>query len=365
MLIDLDRWFTDDSDVMPEGQLFPYDVFLSHRRFDLPTASLEALRHAGLTIIWDNDLDLRDRRVMQGVSRAMCGSRYVALFVSDKYADSPWCRAEYLNGLWVEQKYSVQRVIVLCESAASATRIPTELRESRCFILNPEGVAQLALFAREGNTPDDEGMLSLAFARVPRYRLSQSTDELTRDEHLNLLEQRLEFWAEEGSAAITLSTKEHQSAHLALLLRDPITEPEKIFREGAAIIIPPGVKVVLRDGIGASELHRLVRMAKCIANAYANANLLDTLLPFEKWAFDFLLKPLLLAVAQPETGTAAATTFRELCALFRSLEVLLETSVYLEILNLVESGELTPDAAVSRSRSRLYHASKGGVTNDS
>ncbi len=53
---------------------------------------------------------------MQGVARAIRRSRFVALWVSNHFVDSPWCRAEYLDALWVEKKYGIPRALVVCEA---------------------------------------------------------------------------------------------------------------------------------------------------------------------------------------------------------------------------------------------------------
>lgn len=94
MIVDLDRWLADETEREAEGRVFPHDMCISHRRFDLPNVLVETLSACGVNVVWDCDLDLRDRRVMQGVARAMRRSRFVVLYVSDAYIDSPWCRAE-------------------------------------------------------------------------------------------------------------------------------------------------------------------------------------------------------------------------------------------------------------------------------
>jgi len=88
MILNLDRWLAVEQERVADGRVFPHDLFISHRRFDLPTDLVDALSTTGVNTVWDCDLDLRDRRVVQGVGRAMRRSRFVALYVSDRYVDS-------------------------------------------------------------------------------------------------------------------------------------------------------------------------------------------------------------------------------------------------------------------------------------
>ncbi|MGQ0591286.1 MAG: toll/interleukin-1 receptor domain-containing protein [Gammaproteobacteria bacterium] len=111
MIVDLDRWLADEQERVAEERVFPHDMFISHRRFDLPADLVDSLSARGANIVWDCDLDLRDRRVMQGVAHAMRRSRFVALYVSERYVDSPWCRAEYLNALgWKKSSISQEHL---------------------------------------------------------------------------------------------------------------------------------------------------------------------------------------------------------------------------------------------------------------
>src|ERR1022692_2760116 len=289
MIIDLDRWLAEESAAEPGGRLFPHDLFISHRRFNLPTALIQALRELDLTVAWDCDLDLRDRRVMSGVSRAMRRSRYIALYASLDYVDSPWCRAEYLNALWVEEKFRFQRAIVICESDEAIVRVPESLLGKARFVVEGGGIQDLTAFAKGGNLianfPKAEGTIRL----IPSERLAQSVDELTPDEQLSLLEQRLSFWAESGIEEISLSHKERQSRDLAAALGDAITEPEIIFLE-AQKILSDTVGCRRREGIDAKELVRVISMAKCILTCYSDQSKHSELRAFEGRVYDLLLK---------------------------------------------------------------------------
>ena len=83
MIVNLDRWLADETEREAESRIFPHDMFISHRRYDLPHSLVKSLSTSGVNVVWDCDLDLRDRRVMQGVARAMRRSRFVALYVSN------------------------------------------------------------------------------------------------------------------------------------------------------------------------------------------------------------------------------------------------------------------------------------------
>jgi hypothetical protein len=253
MIIDLDRWLAAEQEHVTKGRVFAHDMFISHRQFDLPAALVEALLANGATIIWDCDLDLRDRRVMQGVARAMRRSRFVALYVSNRFVDSPWCRAEYLNALWIEEKYKIPRALVICESEAALHRVPESLRGVRQFDLAEAGERVLSEFVVSGNSVGSEPAERL-LQRVPHKRLVQDASLLSLGEQLNLLEQRTLFWFERGTAEIHLSEKERAAVGLTQLMSDPITEVEKIFREVCSIVFESGAFAHRRSGIEAAEL---------------------------------------------------------------------------------------------------------------
>ncbi len=268
MVVDLDRWLAGERERESEGRICPNDVFISHRRFDLPTALVESLTSESARVVWDCDLDLRDRRVMQGVARAMRRARFIALYVSDGYVDSPWCRAEYLNALWVEEQYKIQRAVVICASDLAVSRIPETLRRARRFVLTDSGLHQLRDFVTTGNLAHGDAA-ERQFRNVPAERLVQADEVLTFDERLNLLEQRLHFWAECGLSAINRSQIERASAALTTLMSDAITEPEVIFRDVQKIVYDSGARDRCREGVGAQELDRVVRMAACVAGCYS------------------------------------------------------------------------------------------------
>jgi hypothetical protein len=358
MIVDLDRWLANETEREAEGRVFPHDMFISHRRFDLPNALVETLTAAGVNVVWDCDLDLRDRRVMQGVARAMRRSRFVVLYVSDAYVDSPWCRAEYLNAVWVEDKYKIARAFVICESQRALSRVPEGLSKVPHFFSGEAGCREVATFAISGNLDGNAGAQSLR-GRVPAERLAQDVALLSLDEQLNLLEQRILFWNERGLAEINLSRPERAATALSALMSDAITEAEKIFRDVRSIVFVSVASDHCRPGVGAQELKRVVSMVNVVACSYRVPARTAELQGLDKWAYDFLLKPLLLAVELEATRTEAATAYRAMCSALACGAFRHEVPVYLSVLETVESERHDAASAVSSHRVPLYEVAKG------
>jgi hypothetical protein len=360
MIVDLDRWSADESEREAEGRVFPHDMFISHRRFDLPTAGVESLSACGANVVWDCDLDLRDRRVMQGVARAMRRSRFVALYVSDGYVDSPWCRAEYLNALWVEQNYKIPRALVICESERAFSRLPESLHAVPRFIAGEAGWRQVAEFVVSRNLRDGNSVAQGLRGRVPAERLAQDVELLSFDEQLNLLEQRILFWGERGVSEINLSKQERAATALTDLMFDAITEAEKIFRDVRTIVFESAASDRCRPGIGVQELKRVVSMVNVVAGGYKFPARAAELRGLDKWAYDFLLKPLLLAVELKATRSEAATAYRAMCSALASGAFRHEVPVYLSVLGAVESERQDASSAISSRRLLLYEVTSKG-----
>lgn len=358
MLVDLDRWLTAEQEHIAEGRVFPHDMFISHRRFDLPTGLVDSLSARGVNIAWDCNLDLRDRRVMQGVGHAMRRSRFVALYVSERYIDSPWCRAEYLNALWVEEKFNIQRALVICESEGACSRVPENLHAVRQFVFAREAERELAEFVMSGNSIDGNETAATLRIHVPSSRLAQNTDLLSFDEQLNLLEQRTLFWKEHGTADIKASEKEQLTGRLAELMLDPLTEAEGIFRDVCSIVFESRASESRCPGIGAGELSRVVNMARSVADAYSEPSRAAEIVGLDKWVYDFVLKPLLLAVELDATRSEAASAYRALCSGLKLGPVGQEVPVYLSVLEAVEGQRQDVASAVSSHRLALYEAGR-------
>lgn len=91
--------------MFPEWQpdtdrVFSCDAFISHKWRDPASDELlEDLRLHGLEVWHDGHQNLADRRVLQKVSQALVHSRTLVVCCSSSFADSVWCRAEYLSAL--------------------------------------------------------------------------------------------------------------------------------------------------------------------------------------------------------------------------------------------------------------------------
>jgi TIR domain len=51
MIIDLDQWIREEESADLGERMFPHDIFLSHRRFDLPHAWMEGLSESGIRTV--------------------------------------------------------------------------------------------------------------------------------------------------------------------------------------------------------------------------------------------------------------------------------------------------------------------------
>lgn len=353
MIVDLDRWLAAEQERAQDGRVFAHDMFISHRRFDLPNSLIAALSADGAHPVWDCDLDLRDGRVMQGVARAMRRSRFVALWVSNHFVDSPWCRAEYLNALWVEEKYGIPRALVVCESETAVSRIPDTLRRVRQFVMTSAGRSKLARFIVSENSVGTEAAHDL-FRRVPHERLVQDVGILSLDEQLNLLEQRALFWVERGTAEIHRSAKERATVGLTQLMSDPLTEVETIFREMRSIVFESRASDCRGPEIGRQELSRVVAMSRAVADGYRHSTRAGEMQGVDKWAYDFVLKPLLLAVELEDTRAEAASVYRDVCSSLRRGAYAHEVPVYLSVLEAVEMQNQDVASAISHHRVALY-----------
>jgi len=269
-------------------------------------------------------------------------SRFVALYVSDLFIDSPWCRAEYLNACWVEGKYNIPRALVICESNAAIARVPEPLKGVRQFALAQAGERDLAEFVVSGNSVRSETARKLVEC-VPKERLAHDVSPLSLEEQLNLLEQRTLFWIERGAAEIHASKTERRAVGLSHLMFDSITEVETIFREVCSIAFVSGASSRLNCGIHEAELNRVITMAKAVVDAYSHPTR-EELRGLDKWAHDFVLRPLLLAVELQDTRSEAARVYRDLCLALLRGEFAHEVPVYLSVVDAVEGGQETASA---------------------
>ncbi len=339
MIIDLDQWIHEEESADLGERVFPHDIFLSHRRFDLPHAWVESLSESGVRTVWDCDLELRDRRVMHAIARAMRRSRYVALFVSDFYVDSPWCRAEYLSALTVEEKYKVPRALVIAQSEVAAERVPIELRHQQQYLATQTGATALAALVSRGNRTGLDPRLEAAIRQVPSDILSPRVDLLTIEEHLNILEQRLAYWVQSEEPVINVSSQARAAHELMNTIGEPYSEIEDIIREVRNLVLERGPAFKPRVGIGETELRRVASIAALVVASYSKPSKFAAARVSESWLYDFLLKPLLLAVSHENTRESAVVSYRKLCEEMVSGSEAEKISVYLGVLEAVTLGD--------------------------
>ncbi|MGQ0591285.1 MAG: hypothetical protein ACT4QB_01195 [Gammaproteobacteria bacterium] len=182
---------------------------------------------------------------------------------------------------------------------------------------------------------------------------------LSLDEQLNLLEQRTLFWSERATGEINAAKKEQAAVRLTELMSDPLTEVEKIFRDVSTIVFDSRASERRRPGIGAQELSRVVNMARSVADGYSQPSRAAELDGLDKWSYDFVLKPLLLAVELEDTRSEAAFAYRALCSALKLGAFGHEVPVYLNVLEAVESQHQDVASAVSGHRLALYETGRG------
>ncbi len=76
----------------------------------------------------------------------------------------------------------------------------------------------------------------------------------------------------------------------------------------------------------------------------------------DKWAYDFLLKPVLLAVELKATRSAAVAAYRAVCSALAAGAFWHEVLVYLCVLDAVESDRQDVASALASHRQMLYEA---------
>lgn len=339
MIVDLDQWIHAEDEASLGGRVFVHDLFISHRRFDLPQEFVSRLRNLDTQVIWDCDLDLRDRRVMHAVGRAMRRSRFVALFVSNNYADSPWCAAEYQSALSIEQRFNVPRALVVLESEHAIDRIPRPMANQRQFHSNGDGVSVLSEFVKAANQAADESPQTKTLRRLPGEQLAPRIDLLAVEEHLNILEQRLAWWSESEMPQPNSSDQERASYKLMEGIGNSYSEVEDIVRGVRECILEKGPTFRKRDGVTQPALRRVVSIASIIASAFAGARTKEETQASAEWLYDFLLKPLLLAVASGELHNEAVSAYRAICAALNAGFQSENVPTYLRVLDaVIENG---------------------------
>src|SRR5262245_23277035 len=123
-------------------RVFPYDAFLSHNRNDNSTQLAQRLEKGGMRIWHDENADLRDRRVISNVAKALRRSRFVVVCIGPSFNDSVWLKAEYRLALELEKRAKITRVVVA--TSEGGTSVPSELQH--CFRFSPAEPERLEKF---------------------------------------------------------------------------------------------------------------------------------------------------------------------------------------------------------------------------
>ncbi|MEQ1844350.1 MAG: toll/interleukin-1 receptor domain-containing protein [Nitrospira sp.] len=339
MIVDLDQWIHAENEVGLGDRVFAHDLFISHRRFDLPQELASRLTDYGTQAIWDCDLDLRDRRVMHAVGRAMRRSRYVALFVSNNYADSPWCAAEYQSALSIEHRFNVQRALVVLESERAIERIPEPMANQSQFLASENGISALSAFVQAGNQAADENPQTKTLRRLPREQLAPRVDLLSVEEHLNILEQRLAWWSESEIPAPNSTEQERASYKLMEGIGNPYSEVEDIVRGVRKCVLEKGPTFKGLDNVTKPALRRVVAIANIITSVFAQTRRNDEAQASAEWLYDCLLKPLLLAVASRELHRDTVLAYRATCDALAAGSQSANVPIYLRVLDaIIENG---------------------------
>ncbi len=164
--LDLDQAFPR-AWVDAEGcRVFQFDAFLSHNRDDGSERLLSALSDRGVVAWHDGNADLRDRKVLNAVGRAIDASRTIVLCAGAAFRDSHWVQAEYLPALKVEENGHLTRVVI-AELEPGGGALPGPLRHCPRFACSQTD--QLAEFLiGQNRLPSEPGEAATSPASRPR-----------------------------------------------------------------------------------------------------------------------------------------------------------------------------------------------------
>jgi hypothetical protein len=328
MILDLDRLLAVEEPSPDGDRIFHFDVFISHRRFDLPAAFLESLSDLGVIISWDNDLDLRDRRIIHAVSRAMECSRYIALYVSEQYTDSPWCKAEYLSARQFELRFGYSRVLVILESARSTSNLPSALASQPTFLADEPGTATLAAYLISGNSKSKCDQKLLEAKNSSKGHLGPDTDLLETAEQLNLLEQRLQYWLEVGGIPSSVSELGRRTRQVMQLTGTPYTELEDILRDVKRYTLRSTINFAPTEEHTDAALQHLVGIGELVVQAFDNPITRPDADRSSEWLYDFILLPLLLPIMRDSMRRLALAVYRDICLRLETTSLRAHVPVY-------------------------------------
>ena len=173
-VVNLDSFFPPAWSERFGDRIFQFDAFISHNWKDPDSeVLLTRLKERGVAAWHDRQQDIRDRLVLQKISRALNNSRMIVVSVGPTFQATPWCRAEYLNGLALEKHTRATRVIVA--AATESTMIPPELESAPRFVCSQaKAFEDMIHFLREQNR------LPFDFPRTVVQGPLLRTDEVNR-----------------------------------------------------------------------------------------------------------------------------------------------------------------------------------------
>ncbi|MFJ4452720.1 toll/interleukin-1 receptor domain-containing protein [Pseudomonas sp. NPDC089392] len=313
MIFDIDKLLTMEEPV-PEGdRIFHYEVFISHRRFDLPTLFVQTISELGVRVSWDNDFDLRDRRIIHAVSQAMKSSRYILLYVSDQYSDSLWCKAEYLSAIQFEKRFSCSRVLLVLESARATCNIPITLTSHLMFTADDKGMANLAAYVIAENLRSTCDPMLLNACESSKRLLGLDTSLLKLPEQMNILQQRLEYWIEVGGIPQSATELDQRTRDVMNLMGSQFTELESILRDVQRCVLRSTINFVPTEDHSEATLKHLVTIAELVVISFKLPLTCDDSVATAEWLYDLILVPLLLPIISDSTRRRALIAYYDIC----------------------------------------------------
>lgn len=313
MIFDLDKLLTVEKPV-PEGdRIFHYEVFISHRRFDLSSPFVQTISELGVRVSWDNDFDLRDRRIIHAVSQALESSRYIMLYVSDHYSDSLWCKAEYLSAIQFEKRFSCSRVLIVLESARATCKIPITLASHPRFSADDKGMANLASHVIAGNLRSTCDAILLDECVSSKRLLGLDINLLELPEQMNILQQRLEYWVGVGGTPQSATERDQRTRKAMKLTGSQFTELEHILRDVQRCTLRSTINFLPTEDHSEATLKHLVAIAELVVISFKLPLTCDDSVATAEWLYQFILIPLLLSIISDSTRRRALAVYNDIC----------------------------------------------------
>jgi hypothetical protein len=246
----------------------------------------------------------------------------------------------------VEQRFNVQRALCVIESAHAVARIPEPMSKQPMFPAYDNGAATMASFVAAGNRAGINTKLDSVLQRISGDMLAPQVELLSRDEHLNILEQRLAYWLTSENPQTNISDQGRAAREIMSTIGEPYTEVEDIVREVRKIVLEPGPIFKRNDGIDEAALCRVVSIAELVASSLSTRNRAEVARTSEQWLYDLLLKPLLLAVTIDSLRTVATRVYQSVCEALLLGQQADKVPIYLRVLHAVTDGSRDIESVV-------------------